>query len=233
MTSYLHDNLELLGTETAALLATVARLDDASITAPSLCEGWTRAHIVTHLARNADALCNLMRWATTGEPAPMYASPESRDADIVEGARRTAAEQVLDLETSAARFAEVAPSLAGPPEERQMQARGGRIVHGKDVPTLRLREVVFHHVDLDMGFGFADADAGFVARSLRRAVATLAGAPEAPSLRIRSEEGDVWSIGDGATYVTGTRAALLLWLARGRADSVTADAPLPALPAWG
>ena len=56
--------------------------------APSLCEGWTRAHVVTHIARNADALSNLVHWATTGEPTPMYASPESRDADIAEGARR-------------------------------------------------------------------------------------------------------------------------------------------------
>ncbi len=52
----------------------------------------------------------------------------------------------------------------------------------------------------------ADADAGFVERTLRRAVATLADAPTAPSLRIRSDEGDVWSIGDGATSVTGSRA---------------------------
>jgi maleylpyruvate isomerase len=33
--------------------------------------------------------------------------------------------------------------------------------------------------------------------------------------------------------VTGSRAGLLLWLARGRTDAVTADGPLPALPAWG
>ena len=86
-TSHLLDNLELMHAETLALLSTTATLDDASITAPSLCEGWTRAHVVTHIARNADAICNLVHWATTGEPTPMYASPESRDADIAEGAR--------------------------------------------------------------------------------------------------------------------------------------------------
>ena len=107
--------------ETLALLSTAATLDDASITAPSLCEGWTRAHVVTHIARNADAICNLVHWATTGEPTPMYASPESRDADIAEGARRPAADQVADLVTSAARLAEMAPSLAG----RTRGPRGG------------------------------------------------------------------------------------------------------------
>jgi maleylpyruvate isomerase len=232
-TSHLLDNLELMQAETLALLSTAATLDDASITAPSLCEGWTRAHVVTHIARNADAICNLVHWATTGEPTPMYASPESRDADIAEGARRPAADQVADLVTSAARLAEMAPSLAGAPEDREVEMRGGRVVPGRDLPTLRLREVVFHHVDLDLGYTFADADAGFVERTLRRAVATLADSPAAPSLRLRSEEGDVWSVGDGATYVTGTRAGLLLWLARGRPDGVSSDGSLPPVPPWG
>jgi maleylpyruvate isomerase len=61
----------------------------------------------------------------------------------------------------------------------------------------------------------------------------VADAPAAPALRIRSDEGDVWSIGDGATYVTGSRAGLLLWIARGRTDTVTAEGPLPALSPWG
>jgi maleylpyruvate isomerase len=43
----------------------------------------------------------------------------------------------------------------------------------------------------------------------------------------------VWSIGDGATYVTGSRAGLLLWIARGRGDAVTSDGPPPTLPPWG
>jgi maleylpyruvate isomerase len=233
MSSHLHDNLELLATETAALLATAARLDDASITVPSLCEDWTRAHIVTHLARNADALCNLVHWATTGEPAPMYASPESRDADIVEGARRPAAEQVRDLETSAARFAEVAPALAGPPEERQMEARGGRIVHGKDVPTLRLREVVFHHVDLDAGYTFASAPAEVVELLVRDAANRLAHDDAPPSLHLATAEGDEHVVGGGETRVTGAAADVLLWLARGRTDGVRFDGPVPPLPFGG
>ena len=132
---------------------------------------------MTHIARNADAICHLVHWATTGEPTPMYASPEARDADIAEGARRPAAEQVADLVSSAARFAEIAPSLAGPPRSSRWRCAAAGSVPGRDLPTLRLREVVFHHVDLDLGYTFADADAGFVERTLRRAVATLADSP--------------------------------------------------------
>ena len=109
-------------------------------------------------------------------PDPMYASPEARDADIVEGARRPAAEQVPTW----------SPLPPGSPSSRprwRAPARSGRWrcvaagwCAGRDLPTLRLREVVLHHVDLDTGFTLADADAGFVERTLRRAVATLAAA---------------------------------------------------------
>ena len=43
--------------------------------------------------------------------------------------------------------------------------RGGRKVLGGQLPTLRLLEVVFHHVDLATGYTFAEADPGFVKRA--------------------------------------------------------------------
>ena len=45
-----------LPTETERLVATAERLGDAEVRAPSLCPGWTRGHVLTHLARNAEAL---------------------------------------------------------------------------------------------------------------------------------------------------------------------------------
>jgi maleylpyruvate isomerase len=41
---------------TEQLLATARSLDPGSIGDPSLCPGWTRGHVLTHIARNADAL---------------------------------------------------------------------------------------------------------------------------------------------------------------------------------
>ncbi|WP_433476112.1 maleylpyruvate isomerase family mycothiol-dependent enzyme [Spirillospora sp. CA-142024] len=50
---------------TRSLLATAARLDDADARAPSLLPGWTRGHVLTHVARNADGGTRLLTWART------------------------------------------------------------------------------------------------------------------------------------------------------------------------
>jgi maleylpyruvate isomerase len=233
VTSHLFDNLELLAHETALLVRTASGLDDQSIRAPSLCEGWTRAHVLSHLARNADGLGNLVSWAVTGTPAAMYQSPQSRDADITAGSTRGAQEILIDLTESAARFASAATGLAGPPEHAEVEMRTGRRVLGGRIPTLRLMEVVFHHVDLNAGYTFADADPGFVRRAIGNAVGRMESSVQQPDVLLRSDSGDTWSLGEGAQEVTGTNAALLLWLARGDETGVSSRDGLPELPAWG
>src|SRR5919198_6055635 len=64
----------------------VAGLTDGDARAPSRLAGWSRGHVLTHLARNADALVNLLTWARTGVERPMYVSSDQRDADIEAGA---------------------------------------------------------------------------------------------------------------------------------------------------
>ena len=63
-----------------------ARLEPAQVTEPSRLPGWTRGHVLSHLARNADALVNLLTWARTGVETVMYASAEARDEEIAETA---------------------------------------------------------------------------------------------------------------------------------------------------
>jgi maleylpyruvate isomerase len=231
--SHLSDNLALLAHETSLLMRTAAGLDDRAIRAPSLCDGWTRAHVLSHLARNADGLGNLVSWAVTGTPVAMYESAQAREAGIEAGSTRPAQEILTDLEEAAARFASAAAGLAGPPERVEVEMRAGRRVLGGQLPTLRLLEVVFHHVDLNAGFTFADADPGFVRRAIGNAVQRMERSGEAPSISLRGGDGETWSIAGGAQEVTGSNAALLLWLARGDAAGVSGDAALPALPAWG
>jgi maleylpyruvate isomerase len=231
--SHLADNLALLTHETSLVMRTAAGLDDETVRAASLCEGWTRAHVLSHIARNADALGNLVSWAVTGTPRAMYDSPESRDADIEAGSTRGAQEIFTDLEDSAARFAAAATGLAGAPEQVEVEMRGGRKVLGGQLPTLRLMEVVFHHVDLDAGYTFAEADPGFVKRAITTSIGRFKARDHAPSMTLRSDEGDTWSVGDGVQDVTGSNAALLLWLARDDGVGVSSEAPLPGLPSWG
>ena len=104
---------------------------------------------------------------------------------------------------------------------------------GGQLPTLRLMEVVFHHVDLSAGYTFADADPGFVQRAISIAIQRFRAGGVAPPITLLSDEGGRWSIGEGAPEVTGSSAALLLWLARGQEGGVSSEAPLPGLPSWG
>jgi len=231
--SHLSDNLVLLARETSLLVATAAGLDQRDVRAASLCQGWTRAHVLSHIARNADALGNLVRWAVTGAPVAMYESPQARDADIVAGSTHTAQEILSDVAESATRFASAAQGLAGPPEQVEVEMRAGRRVLGGQLPTLRLLEVVFHHVDLDAGYTFAEADPGFVRRAISNAVQRMSASGRVPALSLRSDGGDTWTMGAGTQEVTGTSAALLLWLARGDGAGVSSEDALPELPAWG
>jgi maleylpyruvate isomerase len=94
---------------------------------------------------------------------------------------------------------------------------------------MRLREVTWHHVDLDAGFGFADLEPELQRLFLEEEVERLRGEDDAPDMTLRSTEGDEWTVGMGSIEVRGDRAALLGWLARGLTEGVAAD-PLPTLP---
>ena len=60
--------------------ATQRLLDDARtipepVCGASLLPGWTRAHLLAHVARDADAMRNLLTGARSGQDRPAYAAP--------------------------------------------------------------------------------------------------------------------------------------------------------------
>lgn len=227
----------LLASVTDDLLDDVRELDDDAVRQPSGCPGWTRGHVVTHAARNADGLCNLLEWARTGVERPMYASWEARNAGIEEGAGRSASDLEADLEASSERLLE---SLAGLPIERRhvpVQSASGHEVPAHDVLWWRIREVSYHHVDLRTGRRFADLPPSVVRRGLSEAVERLSRKDDAPGLTLEATDvpgAGSWKVGDGALRVRGTAADLLGWLT-GREDGapLDADGALPTLPPWG
>jgi maleylpyruvate isomerase len=89
---------------TERLIATAAGFDDAAVAAPCALPGWTRGHVLAHVARNADGLRNLLTWARTGVVTPQYA-PGQREADIAAQADRPAAVQLADIRESARAYA--------------------------------------------------------------------------------------------------------------------------------
>lgn len=156
------ETLDLLARHTDRLLATARALDDPA--AASRCVGWSRGHVLTHVARNADGMAALVRAATEGSGETMYASDAARDADIDAGAGRPLPELVTDVADSAARLAELLPRLSGVPADLELErVPGGAHFRAGALSMMRLREVIYHHVDLDAGFTFADVEPDLVA----------------------------------------------------------------------
>ena len=143
-------SLAELSGSTVRLVAAVRALDDAALREPSLLPGWTRGHVVAHLARNADGLVNLATWARTGVETPMYPGGRAtRDADIERDAGRPASEQVADTEAASERLAAALAALpARASHGAELRLGSGATMPAGLLPLRRIREVEIHLVDL-------------------------------------------------------------------------------------
>jgi maleylpyruvate isomerase len=234
-------SLDRIEAATGRLLATASTLSDARAREPSLLPGWTRGHVLTHIARNADGLGNLLRWARTGTEIPMYASAEARSADVEAGAGRPAAGLAADVRDSAAAFATEVPTLPGDAWTVPVRALHGPAFPAFGVLERRLSEVEIHHVDLAAGYSPGDWPADFVADALPRVAGSFAGRLDAPPCRVQTAGSPaLFLIGPETgepprVIVRGQPADLLAWLlGRGGGDSLTVASgnALPELPPW-
>jgi maleylpyruvate isomerase len=231
------DGLAAVRRACTALYETVDSLDDVAVHGPSRLTGWTRGHVVSHLARNADGLVNLLHWARTGIESPMYASPVDREADIEEGAHRLVQVQQEDLRAADERFFMATEVMSEMDWEEGVTDRHGQPMPVALVPWMRLTEVLVHHVDLNVG---ADFDRMVVLAGeqtellLDYVVTRYDGQPDIPPVRLVVElpSGDdrTWLLGNAAlrTEIRLPAATALAWLT-GRDRSATG---LPSLPAW-
>src|SRR5579859_4027647 len=71
---------------------------EPDLRAPSLLPGWSRAHVLAHVARNADAMRNLLIGARVGQRRPAYASAQAREDDIEASAAQVPRDLMNDLE---------------------------------------------------------------------------------------------------------------------------------------
>ncbi|MFC7815132.1 MULTISPECIES: maleylpyruvate isomerase family mycothiol-dependent enzyme [unclassified Streptomyces] len=220
-------DLESVRDATERLLGAVGKLDNASVTESSRLPGWSRGHVLAHLARNADALVNVL------EGRPMYVSGEARDADIERGAPRPLDAQLADVRESAARFQDVAAVPAD--WSRTVELRNGITDSASRLPFRRWVEVELHHVDLGIGYELEDLPAEFTERETDFLAARFAGHPDVAATRL-TDGTRAWRTGREAdapeVTVTGRPTDLLGWLAGRRAGSeLTAEGgPLPTLP---
>jgi maleylpyruvate isomerase len=218
---------------TARLLRTAEDLDPLSVTAPSLLPDWTVGHVLTHVARNADAYTNLLTWARTGVQTPAYPSPAARADGIEAGAGRPLREQIEDIRTAHERFADAAAAMPAEAWTFHLPPTG---LSAAAVPWARLREVEVHHVDLGAGYTPSDWSDAFALRLLREI--NSGATADTPAMILRPHGLDhPLTVGTAETppVISGPTRALAAWLA-GRGDgadlTVSPDGALPAVPRW-
>jgi maleylpyruvate isomerase len=232
------DALEQVSAATERLLATVSELSPFELDRPTLLPGWSRAHLLSHVARNADAGRALLLGVRSGQPAQMYASAATREADIEFGSRRPGEVILADVAVSSQRF--VVDARAS-----EAMLSGSFSLIGRDdaleerpasMPVnRRLQEVEFHHVDLDAGYTFDDSPPSLLDAMLQFVIWVLSWQDFEVAERsgeVGGERGDRWSV--GSVEITGTPAALLTWLSgRSRGLGLDASGPLPEVPSLG
>lgn len=206
-------DLASLHDATERLLLAVGALDNAAVPMASRLPGWTRGHVLAHLARNADALVNVLRGR------PMYVSGATRDSDIERDAPRRLDVHLADLRETAARVQQVGAEPAD--WSRTVELRGGVTDRAVRLPFRRWVEVELHHVDLGIGYELEDLPAEFTAREISFLTARFDGHQNVPTTRLTDTDGRTWTTGGGAARgpveVEGPATELLGWLA-GRRD---------------
>ncbi|HTZ43815.1 MAG TPA: maleylpyruvate isomerase family mycothiol-dependent enzyme [Jatrophihabitans sp.] len=219
---------------TELLVTTVRGLPDGDLAAPSLLPGWSRAHLLGHLARNSDALLNLLSWARTGVENPMYPSAGARAEGIERSAGQPVAELRADFEDGVRRLDEAVRELPDDAWQGMVRTARGRPVPGAEVPWMRVREVWVHVVDLDAGVSFADVPTDVGAALLTDAFAFAANHPDAPPVRVLPTDAELelrLGAGEPATEVRAPVGELLPW-ALGRDALLPPGLAWPHLPPW-
>jgi maleylpyruvate isomerase len=212
---------------------------DADLAEPSLCDGWTRGHVLTHIARNAEGIADTLAGALRDEIVERYPGGwDARNAAIDEGAGRHFAALVADVRDTAQRLDRVlgavgdADAWAKPTAEDQT---------AESWVYRRWREVEIHRVDLASDYTPDRWPPAFVTAELPQAAETLAhrvdGAVHvtvtADGSLAPDHVGTEWRAGEGdPVEVSGPDWAVLAWLAGRAAATGGALTATPALDGW-
>ena len=218
---------------TRRLVRTADGLTDEQYAEPSGLPGWTRAHVLAHLALNAEGLAGALAGIVEGRRVPMYTSQETRDGDI----DKLAAEDPTEIRTRLlAGGTALSDAIAAVPDDAAdttiERTPGGRFFAAGEVPWMRLREVEIHHADLRAGYDRSDWEPVFATRLLDWVVSR--NDAEAPFTARATDVDGEWTFGEGGPVVSGRAADLAWWLTgRGSGEGLTSEGgELPRIGAW-
>lgn len=151
------------------LLGSLDDLTDRECREPSLLPGWSRGHVLSHLARNAESHSHLLAAAGRGEIADQYPGGiQARNQAIEDGSNRSAVDLTRDVRSSIyaleAAWAEATTKTwAG-----EGRTARGAVIAMSDLVFLRWREVEVHHADLGRELGWEQWSDLYVRLELER-----------------------------------------------------------------
>ena len=220
---------------TRRLVRTVDSLPDGAFAEPSALPGWSRGHVVAHLALNGEGLAGVLHGLVAGDDVPMYASQERRNGDIDELAGQAPGAVRERFLSACSLFQEAWEHMTGPAWDGSFRRTPGTdALPAREIPRMRHGEVEIHHADLWAGYSASHWPEAYLDATFNRLVADR-GAEL--TMLLRTPDGDVpvgseESAVDGPA-VTGSRADLTWWLlGRGDGQGLTGDPALPTLGAW-
>ena len=168
--------MQHLATREAWMRATVETLRRCDLAVPSVLPGWSLAHIVVHLARNADSHRRRIEAAARGELVDQYVGGAAgRAREIEDGAARDAATVVDDAIASSHSLDGAWQTVEREHWHVESRDLSGTIRTLASLPHRRLAEVEVHVVDLGAGPTHRDWSQPFVDRFLPSLRATVAG----------------------------------------------------------
>lgn len=161
-------------TAQASFLSAVQGLDEDTVRRPSALPGWTVAHVIAHVAANADSVTRRLRGCLAGEVVDQYpGGAEGRAREIEELSGRGLADLVAMVARTNAEVLDVVGEMPDDAWDRESRAVDGQLRPAHLVLWSRWRECVVHETDLGLGHTPADWPEAMVERWLPEAVAGL------------------------------------------------------------
>jgi maleylpyruvate isomerase len=215
---------------TGRYLRDLDRLGAPELAEPTVLPGWTRAHVVAHLALHALGTSRALTGLAHGHPVPVYDSQERRDSDI-ELTARLPVDELRELSFDACgRFRDACAAIRESDatwDALVERTPRGEVFTAEEVVDMRWREVEIHHVDLGVGYSPTDWPPAFT--SYIFGVVTWDRGTTA-DLLLDTPEGPV-TIGEGSATVRGPRSGLAYWML-GRESGHGIEGDLPTLGPW-